>query len=84
MTRLVESGIPVIHLSGVRVFSERYGLPYSPRDPQPVGRGGIYMRVEYNPWYAGFGIALIGVVMLAFLRLDIARSILSLGGRSSH
>lgn len=71
MTRFVQEGVPVIHISGISELASSYGLPLEFNVPQPVGAGGVYARVEYNPWYAGLGIGIILITMFAFLRSDL-------------
>ncbi len=71
MTRFVQEGVPVIHISGIAELAASYGLPLEFSAPEPVGAGGVYARVEYNPWYASLGIAAILLTMFAFMRLDL-------------
>lgn len=79
MTRFVQEGIPVVHLSGVSEIAQRYGLPEAFNLPQRVGVGGVYARVEYNPWFAGLGIVIVLGSMFGFLRFNVGFG--SLGSR---
>ncbi len=76
MSRFVQEGVPVIHMSGIKYIAERYGLPEDLTVAPAVGEGGVYSRVEYNPWYAAVGIVLILLTMFGFLRLDLGRNLL--------
>lgn len=76
MSRFIQEGVPVLHMSGIADIAARYGLSTNPAQPASIGEGGVYTRVEYNPWYALVGIVVILMTMLAFLRLDFGRNLL--------
>lgn len=76
MTRFVQEGIPVVHLSGVGAMAQRYGLPEAFHVPQRIGVGGVYARVEYNSWFAGLAVVLILGSMFAFLRFNVGFGLL--------
>jgi hypothetical protein len=79
MTRFVQDGIPVIHLSSEKTQAERYGLPITPREPQPVGQGTVFRKIDFNPWLAAGSVALILITMLALLRFDLGFRVLHRG-----
>ncbi len=79
MTRFVSEGVPVLHMSGIQYLADHYGISQDVTLPPTVGEGGVYSRVEYNPWYAGVGVFLILLTMFAFLRLDLGRNLLGTG-----
>lgn len=81
MLRFSRKGIPVIHISRIKLLTERYELPYEPSAPVRIGQGGVYVKQEYNPWLAGGGVVGILFAMLAFIRLDVGVRML---GRMRH
>ncbi len=83
MTRFVDDGIPVIHLSGIATIAERYGLSTDTTKSSPPGEGGVYTRVEYSPWYALASVVAILGLMFAFLRLDVGANLLGYSRASS-
>jgi poly-gamma-glutamate system protein len=76
LSRFVQEGVPVIHISGIKEIATRYGLSTDPTVAVEPGEGGVYSRVEYNPWYAGMAMLVILGTMVAFLRLDFGRNLL--------
>src|SRR5690606_6358327 len=48
MPRLINEGIPVIHLVQVAQLAERYGLPVAPTTAEDVGVGGVFRAEDYN------------------------------------
>ncbi len=76
MTRFVQEGVPIIHMSSILRIAQRYGLATEPGGATAPGQGGVYARVEYNPWYAGVAIVVILGTMVLFLRLDVGRNLL--------
>lgn len=83
MLRFVQSGVPVVHVSGIKALARRNGLSLNEDGKlAPVGEGSIYEKAEYNRWLALGGVLVILAVMLAFIRLDIGMRILgSVPGR---
>lgn len=77
MTRFVEAGVPVIHLTSVKELASRYGLAEAPREPQTIGQGRVFREVTYNPWLAASAIALILATMVALLRFDLGFRVFS-------
>jgi len=70
MTRMIEEGVPVIHLVQVEKLAKRYGLPIQPARPPIVGEGEVFYSQEYNPLLAtGVLLAILGAVAL-FVRSD--------------
>jgi hypothetical protein len=66
-------------MSGIQYLADHFGISGDMSLPPTVGAGGVYSRVEYNPWYAGVGVFLILATMFAFLRLDLGRNLLGTG-----
>jgi poly-gamma-glutamate system protein len=81
MLRFVQEGVPVIHLSNVKHLARAYGLPIAPSTPQPLGQGGVFVKVEYNPWLALAGVVVILLTMLALFRFDLGVRLLLSSGR---
>ncbi|MBX3182405.1 MAG: poly-gamma-glutamate system protein [Polyangiaceae bacterium] len=82
MLRFAKRGVPVIHLSSMKVLAERYGLPYDPRTEMPIGQGNVYERTEPNRWLAAGGVLAILLSMLAFIRMDLGARVLRLTPRA--
>jgi len=80
MLRFAEQDIPVIHISRVKILAERYGLPYGPTTPTPVGQGSVFVRTEYNTWLTLAGLVVVLGAMVALLRWDVGMRVLR-GGR---
>ncbi len=76
MLRFAKRGVPIVHLSRIKLLAERFGLPLEPRKPVPTGQGTFFVRAEYNRWLAVFGLLAIVAAMLAFLRWDVGTKIL--------
>ena len=65
MGYFLREGVPAIHFIGVHSMAERFGLPIAPRDPVPVGDGGVYSSANYSRPLAFFlGLILIGLTYL--------------------
>lgn len=65
MGYFLREGVPAIHFIGVHSMAERYGLPIAPRDPVPVGGGGVYASANYSRILAFIlGLALLGFTYL--------------------
>jgi poly-gamma-glutamate system protein len=67
MGHFLREDVPVIHFSGIRELSTRYGMPYPPRQMPSLGSGGVYQAESYRRWLAGLMIVVLlgltGVVM---------------------
>lgn len=50
-------GLPVLHVLDVKELTVRYGFPYDPRSPEPIGSGAIYESRSYPRAVCVFGIA---------------------------
>lgn len=48
MTRFAREGVPVIHISGIRKISERYGIPYELKSIPRPGEGALFSSYVYN------------------------------------
>lgn len=76
MLRFSKRGVPVIHISRIKLLAERYHLPVAPRVPIPIGRGTVFVAAQYNRWLALAGLLAILVVLTALLRLNLAARLL--------
>ncbi len=70
MTRLVQEGVPVIHLTKVDELSTRYGFPEQPKTMPKVGEGKIYTTEEPNKLLAAIALVVIFSVLYVLVRLD--------------
>ena len=50
-------GLPVLHVLDVKELAVRYGFPYDPRSPEPIGSGAVYERCSYPRAVCVLGIA---------------------------
>jgi poly-gamma-glutamate system protein len=76
MPRLINEGVPIIHLVKIAQLAERYGLEVAPTSVQEPSVGGIYMTDDYN---RPLVVVVLGVIMLSmygFIRSDIGFRIL--------
>ncbi|MCC5878899.1 MAG: poly-gamma-glutamate system protein [Idiomarina sp.] len=65
MGYFLRENVPAIHFIGVSSMAERHGLPIAPRDPVPVGDGGVYSAQNYSRTLAFIlGLMLIGFTYL--------------------
>ncbi|MBK8479723.1 MAG: poly-gamma-glutamate system protein [Proteobacteria bacterium] len=77
MTRFVQQGVPVIHLSKISKLAQDYGLELQPRSLPAVGQGKTFFREAYNPWLAGGALLAIVALLVGFLRLDWGHRLLA-------
>jgi len=77
MTRFVQQGVPVIHLSKISKLAEQYGLEQQPRSLPAVGQGSTFFREAYSPWLAGGALLAIIALLIGFLRLDWGHRLLA-------
>ena len=70
MTRLVQEGVPVIHLTKVEQLSTHYGFPEQPKGMPRVGEGKIYTTEEPNKLLAAIALVVIFSVLYVLVRLD--------------
>ncbi len=64
MSRFAKAGVPVLHFTQTEELAMQYGLPVPMTAAVPrVGDGEIYAAQDYNPWLAGGGLALIGLLL---------------------
>jgi len=76
MLRFAKRGVPVLHVSRIKLIAERYELPIAPRTTIPIGRGKVFVAAEYNRWLAGACLVIIFLVLTALLRLNVAARLL--------
>lgn len=70
MMRYSVRGVPVIHLVGVRVLAERFGFPYPMVQAVRPGDGRLFFRSVYNTYLAGAVLALLLLLLYAFIRTE--------------
>jgi poly-gamma-glutamate system protein len=76
MLRFAKRDVPVVHISRIKLMTERFGMPYEPRERVPIGRGKVFVNTEYNRTLAGVGLFAIFAVLLAFVRWDVGTRLL--------
>lgn len=77
--RLINEGIPVVHIIQIVDLAERYGLPVAPTVMPEVGEGAIYSGLDYNYWLVTIVLVVILVSLYGFIRSDIGFRLLKLG-----
>ncbi len=84
MSRFVDQGVPVIHLTKIEDLARRYGLPIQPTMIPAPGEGRVFYREEYNPWLA-CGV-LLGIILslYAFARSEVGYHILQTTARKRN
>jgi len=83
MSKMVEMGIPAIHLVKIEELAKRYGLPIQPLRKPIVGEGKVFYRQEYNPYLTVGVLVLLFSVIYLFVRSDWGFRILFARGRRS-
>jgi poly-gamma-glutamate system protein len=76
MPRLINDGVPIIHLVQVAQLAERYGLPVAPTTAPEPSVGGVFTADDYN---RPLVVAILGLIILSmygFIRSDIGFRIL--------
>lgn len=77
MSRFIQEGVPVIHMTKIAQQAKRYGLPIQPRTMPPVGSGSIFYRDQYNLWLTGALLLVILGSLYAFVRSDLGFRIMA-------
>lgn len=77
MSRFLQQGVPVIHLSRITKLATAHGLEPQPRALPAVGQGDIFFREAYSPWLAGGALLVIVALLVGFLRLDWGHRLLA-------
>ena len=83
MTRFALEGVPVIHMSNIRILAERYGLPLQPVIAPKVGEGKIFYKEAHSTIFAGVVLGLIIALLILFIRMDWGYRFLSSGRKDS-
>lgn len=76
MVRFAQRDVSVIHISSLNLLAERYGLPYGPITPLPIGHGKVFVNNEYNRWLAVGCLVVVLGLLFGFLRHNVGRSLL--------
>jgi len=79
--RLINEGIPVIHLVQIATLAEEYGLPIAPESVPEVGDAPIFTGTAYNNWLATGVLVVIVASLYGFIRSDIGFRLLHVKGR---
>lgn len=75
MARFLDENVPVIHFLQINRMAQRYGLPITPQEPQPVGTGQVFLQRRYNPWLAFGALSLVVASLLLFIRSGRGRMV---------
>ena len=84
MSRFADRGVPVIHLSKISKLAGRYGLPLQPTNLPRIGEGRVFIQQSYNIWLAAGALALLLIMLVAFLRLDLGHRLFNAGRKESN
>lgn len=81
MGYFIREGVPAIHFIGIQTMAERHGMPIAPRDPVPVGDGGVYASQTYSRILA----LILGFALLGFTYLMVrSAGIIGFWKREGH
>jgi poly-gamma-glutamate system protein len=69
--RFARERVPIIHIAAIDVLAERYGLPQSPLNLPPVGRGPLFVKRGYRLYLAEVNLAILLCLLYVCLRRDI-------------
>jgi len=83
MTRFSMEGVPIIHMTSMNRLAERYGLPLQPALVPKPGEGRIFYKEVHSSILAASVLAIIIIMMIAFIRLDWGYRFIS-SNRKSH
>jgi poly-gamma-glutamate system protein len=70
IARMVEEGVPVVHLLDVRRLAARYGLPFDPVPLPAVPDGAVMRPRRYARVLAAGGLLALGLVLMAIDRAN--------------
>ncbi len=81
MMYFAQKRVPVIHFSKFNGMAATYQLPANPQVAQKAGVGPVFVSQSYNKYLAGAFMAVILLLMFAFVRMDWGYRLLK-GNRS--
>ena len=84
MNRFAYKGVPIIHLTDMRVLAKQAGFPFAPEQMPQVGEGMIFMRMTYNRILAGAIGFLLILMLFAVIRTDWGYRLRRMFGGASH
>ena len=84
MTRFVQDGVPVIHMSKIDKLAQRYGLPLQPTITPSVGEGKVFAREVHNTWLAVGALLAVLFLLFALVRIDWGYRVLSSARREAQ
>jgi len=70
MMYFAQRQIPVLHFSKFNGLAEKFQLPVNPQTAQKPGQGPVFVSQAYNRYLAGAFVAVILLLMVAFVRMD--------------
>lgn len=70
MMYFAQRQIPVLHFSKFNGLAEKFQLPVNPQTAQKPGQGPVFVSQAYNRYLAGTFVAVILLLMVAFVRMD--------------
>lgn len=71
MSRFIDQGAPIIHLTKIQSLAEKYNLPQQPLSVPAPGEGLMLYREEYNTWLATAVLIIVVACLYAFVRSDV-------------
>jgi poly-gamma-glutamate system protein len=69
MTRFAKEDIPVIHMTKIRVLSERYGLPYTFSTIPRPGDGALFSSYVYDKVIVSISLLIIISLLVVFIKM---------------
>jgi len=69
MTRFAKEDIPVIHMTKIRVLSERYGLPYTFSTIPRPGDGALFSSYVYDKVIVSISLLIIISLLIVFIKM---------------
>lgn len=80
MSRFMDSGVPIIHLTQIEQLARQFGLPTAPQITPRPGQGGVFVRKQYNRWLAAGVLVMVLVSLYAFVRSNVGQRLLKSSG----
>ncbi|QEG43075.1 poly-gamma-glutamate system protein [Roseimaritima ulvae] len=63
-SRMLERGVPILHVGDARGIADRYGLAIAPTEPPEVGMGSVYGGPRYRVWLVLAVMSLVWAMMV--------------------
>ena len=71
MQSFAKKGVPVVHVSRIRVLAEKWGLPWTPQSMPKPGEGQVYRKKVYDTWLVWVVLCGILASLVAITRIDV-------------